>query len=180
MPEAVSTLSLLVGYASINAFSRQSSAVSFEAQVIREAAHEVVQHAERSESLFGIKSEAISKLWTMFDECSEADWDGNGSEPLKGVAAGAVEAFIRALPVRMPMPEMAPEPDGAVSLDWVESRYRRFSISFGGNDRLAYAWLDGSDKGHAVARFDGAKIPPRILEGIQSIMNHADATIRTC
>lgn len=180
MPEAISTLGLLVGYAAMQAFSRQSSAVSPEAQVVRKAACEVVQHAERSESLFGAKSEVISRLWAMFDECSEQDWDGNDAEPLNGVAAGAVVAFIRALPERVPMPEMAPEPDGAISLDWIESRYRRFSLSFGSNNRLAYAWLDGSDKGHAVARFDGVTIPPRILEGIQSIMNHADASIRTC
>ncbi len=180
MSQAFSTLSLLAGYPAIQGFSRPSSAISSEAQAVRNVASEMVQHAERSKSLFGAKSEAISQLWTMFDECSEPDWDGSGAEPLNGVAAGAVVSFIKALPERVPMPEIAPEPDGAISLDWIESRHRRFSLSFGRNNRLAYAWLDGSDKGHAVARFDGVKIPLRILEGIQSIMNHANAAIRTC
>ena len=180
MPEALSTLSILAGYAAMQAFSRPSSAVSSEAQELQMAAFKMVQYAERSESLFGAKSEVISQLWEMFDDCTERDWDGNDAEPLSGVAAVAVTAFIRSMPDRLPLPELAPEPDGAISLDWIESRHRRFSVSFGSNDRLAYAWLDGSDKGHAVARFDGVKIPPRILEGIQSIMNHADASIWTC
>jgi hypothetical protein len=158
-------------------FSRPSSAVSEEAEVGRNAACDVVNYVERSESLFGVKNAAISQLWTLFSECVEADWDGNDAEPMTAVAAGAVVAFIRSMPDGLPMPELAPEPDGSISLDWIQSRYRRFSLSIGCTDRLAYAWLDGSDKGHAVARFDGAKVPARILEGIQSIMNHANTSV---
>ena len=76
------------------------------------------------------------------------------------------------------MPELAPEPNGSISLDWMLSRHRIFSLSIANTDRLAYAWMDGTDKGHAVARFDGTKIPTRILEGIQSITDYGDTRVR--
>jgi len=47
----------------------------------------------------------------------------------------------------------------------------------GPNDRLAYAWLDGTDKGHAVARFDGERVPDRILEGIKVFLQSANAAV---
>ncbi|MBP6784673.1 MAG: hypothetical protein KA152_12845 [Verrucomicrobiales bacterium] len=65
---------------------------------------------------------------------------------------------------------MAPEPDGAVSLDWMVSKTRMFSVSCGLSSRLAYSWLDGSDRGHAVTDFDGWVVPDRILQGIHTII----------
>ena len=68
------------------------------------------------------------------------------------------------------MPEIAVDPDGAVSLDWVPSRNRMLSISISGeHDRLAYAWIDGADRGSAVSRFDGGTIPQRLLQAIASV-----------
>jgi hypothetical protein len=180
MPEIVSTLGFgfLAGYAALNTLVRTSSAVSCEAQSVRDVARTVVSYGESSESLFGDKNTVLSQLWAMFDECSEQDWDACGAEPLSGVAAGAAAVFIRALPSGVPMPELAPEPNGSISLDWIQSRHRMFSLSIASTDRLAYAWMDGTDKGHAVARFDGTKIPTRILEGIQSITDHGDTRVR--
>jgi hypothetical protein len=93
------------------------------------------------------------------------------------VAVQTAVEFIRAMPDDLPLPEFAPEPDGSLSLDWIQSRNRLFSLSVGSTNRLAYAWLDGSDKGHGVAGFDGERIPLRIIEGIIGIMNHGNATL---
>lgn len=111
--------------------------------------------------------------------CSEADWNGEGSYALNPIAVFLVESFIRALPDSIQLPELAPEPDGSITLDWIPSRHRLFSVSISASDRLAYAWLDGSDKGHAVARFDGERIPQKIIEGITAIMNHGYTTVRS-
>ena len=86
--------------------------------------------------------------------------------------------MVRALPGEVQLPEFAPEPDGSVSLDWIQSRNRMFTLSVGSGPRLAYAWLDGADKGHGVAAFDGSNVPTRVLEGICSIMNHGNTLLR--
>jgi hypothetical protein len=78
--------------------------------------------------------------------------------------------FLRLLPESVPLPEFAPEPDGFISLDWIRSPNRLFSLSIGRSNRLAYAWLDGADRGHGVARFDGQNVPARVLEGIKGIL----------
>lgn len=179
MLETISIVGIGLGYASLYPYAYDSSAISSEARAVRKAVSTVVESAERSQVLFGEKSIAISQLVSLAKECAEAGWDGNEAAPLSQAASHTAEKFIRALPDGMPLPEFAPEPDGSISLDWICSRSRLFSLSVGSTNRLAYAWLDGSDKGHGVARFDGERIPPRIIEGILGIMNHGHTTLRS-
>lgn len=171
-------MGVCLGYATLAAYARSGSAVSAEADAARQTACAVVESAERSHALFGGKAALISELIALANECSEPAWDGNGADGIEPLAVATAEDFVRALPADIHFPEFAPEPDGSISLDWTESRHRRFTLSIGRSNRLAYAWLDGADKGHGVARFDGASIPPRVLEGIRSIMNHANAPLR--
>ncbi len=119
----------------------------------------------------------ISQIVSLANECAEPGWDGDEAVPLDWIAIHTAVEFIRALPNDVPIPEFAPEPDGSLSLDWIQSRNRLFSLSVGSTNRLAYAWLDGSDKGHGVARFDGERIPPRIIEGILGVMSHGNTAL---
>jgi len=178
MPESVLTTGFLAGYPALYGSARSESAVSSEARAVQKSVIEIVDTAERSHALFGEKAAAISQIWALANECEESGWDGEGAEPISPLAANLAAAFIRALPVGLPLPEFAPEPDGSISLDWIESRNRLFSVSVGQNSRLAYAWLDGTDRGHAVARFDGQFVPRRILDGIRGIMDYGRSTIR--
>jgi hypothetical protein len=174
MPEPVSTTIAIcwLGSAVAQGNLRANTAVSSEAQAVRAAISAVCEHAEKSQTLFGGKAVAISGLNALAHDCSEADWNGEGSYAIEPGAVFLAECFIRALPDSVQLPELAPEPDGSITLDWIPSRHRLFSVSISASDRLAYAWLDGSDKGHAVARFDGERIPKKIIEGINAIMNH--------
>ncbi len=158
------------GIPAFEAIAAGSSAVSLEAEQVREAAGKVVAEAERSQALFADKAAAISQLWALVIECAEEGWDGSGGAAIDPVAVMLAERFLRALPYRIPLPELAVEPDGSISLDWIRSRNRLFSVSVGRGSRLAFAWLDGSDTGHGVARFDGQSVPPRVLEGIEAVV----------
>jgi hypothetical protein len=179
MPESISiTMGDWLGYATLAAYARSGSGVSAEAAAVRHSARAVVESVERSQALFGGKAAAISDLIALANECAEPGWDGEAAAAIDPGAVAAAENFVRILPEPVPLPEFAPEPDGSVSLDWMHSRYRRFTVSVGGSNRLAFAWLDGTDKGHGVARFDGETIPARILQGIQSIMNHGNSSVR--
>ncbi|HLX60178.1 MAG TPA: hypothetical protein VKX17_02735 [Planctomycetota bacterium] len=137
-----------------------------------------LEQAEPSRAPFGRKAAAISDLGALAGNCSKDGWDGNGASAIDPAALLNAEAFVRALPDAIPLPEFAPEPDGAISLDWIQSKTRLLSLSVGSSDRLAYAWLDGSDRGHAVAYFDGSSVPPRVLSTIESFVNHGNTSVR--
>lgn len=105
------------------------------------------------------------------NECHEMGWDGAGAEAISEQAAERAACLIQVLPENLPLPEVAPEPDGSISLDWIQSRGRLLSLSIGSGNRLPYAWVEGATSGHAVAGFDGRKAPPGVLEGIRRIMH---------
>lgn len=159
------------GYAPLQAAARYgTTAVSPEAASIRSSAAAVIQSAERSISLFGARAMAISELWEMAAEHAITGWDGERARPVSRVATNRAEALIRSLPGDIPMPEFAPEPDGSISIDWIYSRTRFISLSVGEDDRIPYAWIDGTDRGHAVARLDRDLVPQHLLDAIRMTM----------
>ena len=168
----------LSSYVALLTLAGGSNAISPDAVAVRKACAEVVELAETSHALFGKKAAALSHLATLVTECAEPDWDGENATAIITNTAMFAERFVRVLPDDIDLPEFAPEPDGSISLDWIQSRTRLFSLSIGRSDRLAYAWLDGSDKGHGVAHFDGQNVPTRVLEGIRSIVGHGHAGVR--
>jgi hypothetical protein len=166
MPEPVSLIptSDLVG---------DGTAVSAEAGAVHRSAVEARESLEQSIVLFGPQTACISEIVAAAAEHSDPDWNGEGADPVSLLARDRATALIRALPRALPMPEVAPEPDGSLSLDWIHTRSRMVSVSVGVTDRLAFAWIDGTDRGHAVERFDGDRIPSLILDRIRHTMGHA-------
>lgn len=158
-----------MGCAALQAASYGGNAVSEEATLVRESLINVSRSAESSRALFGPKSDLLNSLELLHIECAEADWDGYGAEPVSMVALSRVRAFIRSLPEGFLLPELSVEPDGAVALDWMPSANRTLSVSLGESGRVPYAWVDGTDCGHAVARILDETVPSRILTEIQRI-----------
>jgi hypothetical protein len=173
MHEPVSMTRLPDVYAVMNVAAGDGTAVSPEADTIRRSVSAAMESMHLSIALFGPRTEAVSEVLAVAAKHGQSDWDGEGADPVSVFAADRAIAFIHALPGSVPVPEVAPESDGSISLDWVCSRSRVLSISIGVSDRLAFAWLDGTDQGHAVARFDGERIPSLILERIRETMGHA-------
>lgn len=159
--------------------ARFGSAVSREATVSKQAVAELVRSTESSHALFGKKAAALASLHEMAMECAADGWDGEGSAGVSAVALAHAKSVIRAMPEGLPLPEFAPEPDGSVSLEWAVSRHRRLMVSVGEADRLAYAWVNGINRGHAVAWFDGFTVPSHILKTLESIVSHDSATVRS-
>ncbi len=167
-----------MGCVAMSSFPRPGSGVSSEAQEVGRLTSAVSESTESSYALFGSKSAALSELRAMADECAVDDWDCCGANGVDPFAVLQAETFLRVFPDNLPLPEFAAEPDGSVSLDWIITRHKIFSLSIGASDRLAYAWLDGTDKGNGVARFDGSAVPERILRILETIVPHADTTLR--
>lgn len=167
MLEPVSALGLQLGVAALYALARPGSAVSSEAKLVRACAEAMVDRVESSDALFGDKTTVISALWSLARSHAESGWDGGEALPVDRQAIVLAAAFIRALPNDCDKPEVGVDPDGAVTLDWMASRQRMLSISFAGNsDRLAYAWIDGTDRGNAVAKFDRDTVPNLLMQAI--------------
>ena len=170
MLEPVSALGFHLGVAALYALARPGSAVSSEASVVRTRAEEIVDRVERSDALFGGKTVVISALWRLAQSHAEAGWDGGEATPVDRLAISRAVAFIRALPDECETPEVGVDPDGSISLDWLPSRHRMLSLSIAaGSDRIAYAWLDGTDRGHAVAKFDRNIVPARLIQAILAV-----------
>lgn len=104
----------------------------------------------------------------MLDACGEHGWDGSGARAVSRLAVHRAIELLSALPVDAPLPEVCPEADGAISLDWISSRDWMLSASVADGERIAVAWVTGREHGHDVVRFDGETVPARLLARIRA------------
>jgi len=163
------------GVLALGGYATARSGVSEEAMRLSDSFAQFHAHQESAESLFGVKSELISELRAIAADCAEEDWDGYGAAPVSAAAVLRAEALIRALPESIPSPEISAEPDGEISFDWLPSRTRTFSISVNAGNRLAYAWIDGSDRGNVAETFERGTLPSRLLNELRHITADASA-----
>ncbi|SCC94913.1 conserved hypothetical protein [Thiomonas sp. X19] len=150
------------------------SAVSNEATQVIESLRMIDYAQQGSQMLSGRLAEATSALYAAVNE-SEVD-DEQAAVPL-----GAIQnarSTLRALPTALPLPEIGIDPDGAISLDWMPTRSRMFSISVSDSDRLAYAWLNGTERGHGVVRLVAGQLPGPMLLQLMEIAGDAAASLR--
>ena len=150
----------------------QTTAVSGVARRIQESVARLWSN-EQAHSLSGREVEFEARLHAALDELVP-DEDQH-AVPVEAVRV--VSRLVRALPASLPLPEVAIDPDGAISLDWLPSRTRMFSVSADNSGRLAYAWMDGSDRGHAVARFEGS-IPAPLLTQLLALIDDHKTVVR--
>lgn len=151
--------------------ARQDTAVSAESRCLGNSLAVAVKLHEQSRALFGVKADLRSVIWALFEEHAS-------NIALDEIAAHKAIAFIRALPDHLPLPEAGMDPDGAISLDWMFERTRALSVSINATQRIACAWLDGTDRGHAVTRFDGENIPKLLFERLNELAG-VNAIVRT-
>lgn len=179
MPDPLFASTLLtVGSIAAAGQFRPSSAISEEARNMHVQVCKVVQHYETSNAIFGEKSALLQQLEEIAAECAILDWDGYGAYPVSAVALARARNLIRMLPSNIPLPELSVDPEGDISLDWMPHRVKTFSISVGNSNRLAYAWVDGTDRGHAVASMWGdGGLPLRLIRELNAFLDH-ESTVR--
>ena len=90
----------------------------------------------------GTKANVLAEITAVAHEANS-----NPALVARGGAVAAVtiahaQAFISTLPVDLPLPEVATEDDGALSLDWIFSRGCRLSLSIDSSKAMPYAWLN--------------------------------------
>lgn len=103
-----------------------------------------------------LQSRAAAVLARLQKECSIKGWDGYDAKPIALQTFARAEIFINALPSWMPSPEIVPESDGELAIEWELSPTEIFSISIGEQPPIHFAGLFGKDKErHGVEPFEG-------------------------
>ena len=102
-----------------------------------------------------------AEVMSLFEECSDIDWDGYGAWPISEKSVSSAMLFINAIPTRVIMPELSASPDGGVTFEWVDDRII-LSISIYENI-IVYAQLIDESKQYGEMNFMG-EIPDAVLE----------------
>lgn len=82
---------------------------------------------------------ALSEVENLSEELSNENWDGYGATPISRDSAVEVQRFLKLLPPQIPMPEILPEPDGHIGLEWELDHDCWLILSFSGDGKIHYA-----------------------------------------
>ena len=149
----------MLEFDTINGFSR-------EAQEVAEADYEEVQRTWNSEVLgMGVTRRQLNRVWA---NCSQPDWDGHSSVPVKAETLNHVARLLQSLPRLFPLPTIGADPDGHVTLEWFHSPSRLVSISVTPDAQLHYAGLFGGNTAYGTEPFFG-ELPESILTMIRRV-----------
>lgn len=110
----------------------------------------------------------VLSLIEVYKECSVANWDGYGANPLSKDSIFEAYKFIDLIPSSFPMPQVVAEPSGEIGLEWHKDKGLIFAISFSGNNMISYAGIFGSNKTHGTEYF-GDTIPTIIIENLKRL-----------
>ena len=113
---------------------------------------------------------SLTELAHAAEEATHDDWDGYGGHAVQSETIALARAFIDQLPAFVPPPDVTPEPDGEISLDWRAGPWRTFSVSIGPQGRLTYAGLFGRVPNARGTEVLGDFIPASILTGLTRLL----------
>jgi hypothetical protein len=106
------------------------------------------------------KNSKLDMLYQDIDkceqECSQTNWDGNGTAPLNKDSVKYAKQFIASIPESFPLPELAPEPSGELGLEW-HSNNCHLAISIDDKKKLAFAILTPEGKSRGLYDFNKDK-----------------------
>lgn len=93
----------------------------------------------------------LEELKGIFDSCFMDNWDGYGARSISlDTYHEALEilSMLNSAFLKVPMPEIAPEPDGDIAFEWNDDYGRTFVFSIDDNQTLTYAGIFGLSKTH--------------------------------
>lgn len=128
----------------------------------------IVNEFRNTETL-GRSGEAFQSLDKVFDECSEEGWDGYDALPITNDAYIEAKRLIESLPLTsFPTPEVVPESNGEIGLEWYRRKRLIFTVSVSGRNEIVYAGLFGTNRAHGTEYF-GDLLPSVILENLKRL-----------
>jgi hypothetical protein len=121
---------------------------------IRELLNEI--KSDRRSAASAPQSVTLAELARVAKACSQRGWDGYDAQPISPQTQRNARAFLEDLPMWLQAPDIVPEPDGEIAIEWDLGPGRIFSVSIGDTGKLHYAGLfkDGVER-HGVEPFEG-------------------------
>ena len=113
----------------------------------------------------------LDKLYAVYQECSVGNWDGYGAVPITEATYREAETLIRSLPSFVSTPDVSPEPDGGIGLDWDKGEGFSFTISLSGKNVIAYAGLFGENNETYGTEILTGTIPKAILDNLERLFS---------
>ena len=168
----------MLGYTAIAEYADTNWGVSDEAESMRQIANKTALDLTASPAFFREKRECLHSLDRLAGDCAQIDWDGQDATPISSMVVGRAGELVRALPEHWTMPELTPEPDGNIGLDWILGRYRQVSVSVPATGPLAFAWLHGSERGYGMTEFDGRRFPASLMKVVDPYAQKRFAPVR--
>lgn len=111
--------------------------------------------------------QAFAQLEAVFNEHQEKNWDGYGALPISEIAYQESMQFLVLLDdLHLPMPDIAPEVDGGIELEWYKSTDFIFTINMSGSEILGYSGFYGKRKRTYGTEPLAKEIPASIAENI--------------
>lgn len=148
---------------------RGSRASSEESRAVREQLEDLRRHLHIAAS--APQSFAYPILERVAAECSQPGWDGYNARPISHTVYTNARAFLNELPSWLPAPDVVPEADGEIAIEWELGPDRVFSVSIGERNELHYAGLFGGGvERHGVEPFEGV-VSDEILRSITSLIS---------
>lgn len=122
-----------------------------------------------------LQARAFADLARVARECAKECWDGYSAKPVTQATCDRARAFLNDLPLWMSAPDIVPEADGEIAIEWYVAQDQTFSISIGESGPLHFAGLFGhNEEVHGVAPFSG-NVPGNILQFISDILRSSAA-----
>ena len=122
-----------------------------------------------SSNAFGVEAAvASSKLWEVFFQCQERDWDGYGASGVCPRTFQLAHHFLSALPLGTATPDFGADPDGDMTFEWYRAG-RTLSVAVSADGDLHYAALIGARKSYGTEPFFG-EVPNVILGLIRDVV----------
>lgn len=113
-------------------------------------------------------AQARSELCRLAEECSKANWDGFGADPVRHDTYLYAYRLLENLPLGIKAPTVGADPDGELTLEWHFAPRRTLSVSVSEDGLLHYAALIGPNKTYGTEAFLG-ELPQIIATLIQRI-----------
>lgn len=130
-----------------------------------------IQDFKESETIGRPQKNALTSLEEIIVECSAEGWDGYDAAPVSDDAYDEAKRLLESLPLAtFPMPEIVPEPDGGIGLEWYKGKRQVFVVSLRRMNEIVYAGLYGLSRTYGTEYF-GTSLPRVIIDNLKRLFS---------